>query len=732
MLKRIILLEMVVLILLSGCTVAKSKDNGRNSNDRDNEIIDIGSRPIFDIPHRERPEELFPEFQNMHPEVAPYGNGLYVYATTKEQPEEWKIYFCNLDNGKVTQSESQISDFMLSQFHAMSDDSLLVGGYPYSNSYHIYHLAGQKTELIIEFSEEFFVVDIAVNENKGCIYVNAEINQDSFIYVYSLTGQLLYEVTSDAFINDIIYSEQQSTLYLIHYTDEDLHVLLLDEEHKTIREVTNLPEAVIGTSIFPSDEYGFYLVFQSNVLGFDSDSYEFMELFNLTTQGISDMVRHLFMYDERYIVYSYDVAESIPKITSLIILDDYDGPVEKMRLGKFEIGRDVFLESVVADFNFYNPQYLVEIIDYSVHGDEAVFMLHMDIISGEAPDIFILTEPLAQSHFLPIHQYINSGMLVNIAPYMERDLDFDSLWSGALQSIYIDNACYIAVPSFALYGIVGKSDMVNSLEKESFDDFLAYLNYDFTKERPMFTSNLAQTDFVVDLILTNIEHFVNYNTGDAFFDSSTFIALLEAVKSYTSEEEEWDALQLSRGLGQFTFLQYDTCGLLATYSSVLNNDFTVSGFPGNPSGVALVPKHIFGISSATQCIEGAWAFLRNIYENEDLHENLYTRFPMNRVSFERASNDYVDLIMEYIAEEGDGYYLHGNSFATLVPHVDPVEIVNHTRSMIEQIDRVYLVDQVLINIVLEELTAFIAGNRSAADTAHIIQSRAQTYLWELR
>jgi len=728
MFKRIILLGLVLIILLSGCTVSKGNSNDNSGN---NCIIDIGSRPIFDIPHHERPKEMFSEFQNIHPEVAPYNNGLYVFATTKDHPEDWKIYFCNLDNGKATQSESQIDDFALTQFYAISDGSLLVGGYPNNKSYCIYHLSGQKSDVIIEFPEDIYVRNLAINDLNGSIYVNLVNNRDSFISVYSLTGQFLYNVASDVLIDDIVYSEQQDILYSIHYSDEDMHVLVLDEEQKTIREITRLPEAVIGTAIHPSNEYGFYLVFQSKVLGYDSESYEFIELFDLTTQGISGMVWHLSMYNECYVVLSYNLTESMYAIISFTILDRYDGSVEKMRLGKFEMGRDVFLESMIEDFNFSNPQYLIEIVDYSIYGDDAIFNLHMDIISGEAPDIFILAEPLAQSQFLPVHQYINRGILVNIAPYMERDLDFDSYWSGALQSLYIGNACYVAVPSFALYGIVGKRDLVNDLEKENFDGFLSYLNNDFNKEKPMFTSNLTQIDFVVDFILANIEHFVDYSTGDAFFDSSTFVTLLNAAKTYSSEEE-WDVVQISRGLGQFTFSQIEAFDHLSTYSSVLNNDIAVTGFPGNPSGVALVPKHIFGISSSTQHIEGAWAFLRNIYENEDIHENRYARFPMNVASFERASSAYIDLMMEYIAEYGDGYYLHGNDFAIFVPHVKPLEIVKNTRLMIEQVDRIYLVDQALINIVLEELPAYFADITSAADIACIIQSRAQTYLWELR
>jgi len=60
------------------------------------------------------------------------------------------------------------------------------------------------------------------------------------------------------------------------------------------------------------------------------------------------------------------------------------------------------------------------------------------------------------------------------------------------------------------------------------------------------------------------------------------------------------------------------------------------------------------------------------------------------------------------------------------------EIVIHTKMLIEQIDRTYLVDSNLVFIVLEELPSYLHGNKLAQDIARVIQSRVQTYLWELR
>jgi len=730
-------------ILASFLSACKEKYDNKENN---SSAIDIGPRPVFDIPQRERPVELFAELHNIYGVIAPYENGLYLMASLKDEDYKRQLFFCNLDDGSVTLSNLMLDNFCYMQIHALSDGSLLVGGFytEYDDdanpiisgdNYQVYHLSEGHKKLLLELPEEKWVNDFYVNENKKLLYFSIYdfSTGDSQIDVYSLTGNFIFLTISNTRIHETIFSEKDNALYIfcVSDEDEDIIVMMFDEDERSIIELSCLPNGLINVELHNSNIYSFYAEQGSQVWGFDYASKTFTEVLNLTTHGFSGSVSFFYLYNKNYIIYEFDVTKRETKIYKIMITDEYDGPAEKLRLGKFELGRDVFLEGAVADFNFYNPQYLVEIVDYSVYGDEALMQLHMDIIQGNSPDIILLAEPLMQNQFLPLHQYINTGLLLNIAPYMERDLDFDTLWSGAMQALYMDDSCYIAVPSFALYGFIGRSAAMNDLMNDSFNDLLEYLKSDIINQTKKFTTNLTQSDFIINLILTNINQFVNYDTGEAFFDSDEFIALLETAMLLVPDDE-WDAVQLAKGAAELAMLHFDAFGQLASYTSVLNNDITASGFSGNPPGVAMVPRNIFGISSGTTNIEGAWAFLRDLYENENLYENPYTRFSMNRESFEQAADKYIDIATDYINENKEGYLIFGNDFGILVPHVNPVDVVNHTRSLIEQIDRVYLVDQSLVNIILEELPAFFAGSTSAANTARALQSRAQVYLWELK
>ena len=49
-------------------------------------------------------------------------------------------------------------------------------------------------------------------------------------------------------------------------------------------------------------------------------------------------------------------------------------------------------------------------------------------------------------------------------------------------------------------------------------------------------------------------------------------------------------------------------------------------------------------------------------------------------------------------------------------------------SFVESVDRRSYADQEIVKIIMEEIEAYFSGQKSAADVAAIIQSRAQMYV----
>jgi hypothetical protein len=752
--KRIAILGLAVLtvsLLLFGCVRDSGyiTSNGENSNV---DIVEIGPRPVFDIPHRERPVTLFPELVGVLYRVAFYGNGMYMYATSVNEPERGRqIYYGNIDDGSVSSPLSTPDNFRIDNFVALSDGSLIIYGFPASynehggldwndENYRIYHSTQEQSKLLIQGTDRPLHISnaIAVSEQDEQIFTLTLDFPDSIIHVYAMTGAFLYEIELNFIVTDIIYSIHNNSLYAYGGNEEgDIFLFVLDKEQKTFSEVARWPSGE-GFSVHPCNVNGFYAIRGSNVLRFDTATNSLVELFNLEKQGISGWIPFFCEYNDSFIVLVDNVATSTVSITKFKVLEDYNGPVEVLRLGKFEAGRDSLLEEIVTEFNFFNPQYYIEVVDYSMRGDEAAAThLHLDILKKEAPDILLLSEPFMPLNHLPIHSYIAGGALADLAPYMARDLNPDNFWENVIRQLYTGHSCYIAVPSFSLFSIIGTSSAIDDLRAMSTTEFFTFLKDDLMNENPQLAANMTHEQFVIDLVLANMGQFIDYNSGTVSFESNEFITLLEAAYALTPAERRsslYDVISFARKQRQLAFLRMSHFGDFQSYASALYGDFSIIGFPGSGEGVALIPQHIFGISSSAQNIEGAWAFLRAVYEYENMHNLIGVHFPMNKVSFSQFARNY-ETVQEANLRRGWGATSIQDPEGDV--HFPPIapeqiyEITALTQTLINNVDSLYLVDSSIVNIINEELPMFFHGGRTASDTARIIQSRTQTYLWEL-
>jgi len=193
-----------------------------NSNDKENggsSVADIGPRPVYDIPPRERPVELFPELVGILYRMAFHDNGLYVYGVSVNEPDKGRqLFFCNIDDGSITSPFSVPPDFSLDNLISLSDGSLLISGYPtkydennipvwMDDNYQIYHLTSEDTQLLIQGNGGMHVSNaIAIDEQGGRIFVLSNGYPSFGIYAYSIKGEFLYEVKAHNFEHDIIFS----------------------------------------------------------------------------------------------------------------------------------------------------------------------------------------------------------------------------------------------------------------------------------------------------------------------------------------------------------------------------------------------------------------------------------------------------------------------------------------------------------------------------------------------
>ena len=415
---------------------------------------------------------------------------------------------------------------------------------------------------------------------------------------------------------------------------------------------------------------------------------------------------------------------------------------EEITLGCYYV--DPTVRHKVIDFNKTNQEYKITIRDYSSYddlGDEAAAMtggeeaLNNDIISGNVPDILLIPESMDAQN------YTAKGVFEDLAPYMEQDEEI----SGTEYLTNIFDACnpedgtYIIVPSFNLIGIAGRTEDVGEDHAISIPELMALADEKGVQYSNIFGQDVRSTIFFSALQLNGSE-FIDVAAGEASFDSPEFEAILELAAEFPEEmdysedqemEDTTDWYRSGRSLLQERyFSSFDE------FNNAEKGDFgseiCVMGFPAEKAvGPAVIPELQITMSSASKVKDGAWQFIRQ-FLLEDHQASITYSFPVSRKALDLLAQDA--MTQKYVENE-DGeqvpdeliYYVGGQEVRITVM---TEEEAGRVLDLLTSVDHRLYQNEDVLAIVEEEAAAYFAGEKTAEETAQIIQSRIQIYISE--
>ena len=415
---------------------------------------------------------------------------------------------------------------------------------------------------------------------------------------------------------------------------------------------------------------------------------------------------------------------------------------EEITLGCYYV--DPTVRHKVIDFNKTNQEYKITIRDYSSYddlGDEAAAMtggeeaLNNDIISGNVPDILLIPESMDAQN------YTSKGVFEDLAPYMEQDEEI----SGTEYLTNIFDACnpedgtYIIVPSFNLIGIAGRTEDVGEDHAISIPELMALADEKGVQYSNIFGQDVRSTIFFSALQLNGSE-FIDVAAGEASFDSPEFEAILELAAEFPEEmdysedqemEDTTDWYRSGRSLLQERyFSSFDE------FNNAEKGDFgseiCVMGFPAEKAvGPAVIPELQITMSSASKVKDGAWQFIRQ-FLLEDHQASITYSFPVSRKALDLLAQDA--MTQKYVENE-DGeqvpdeliYYVGGQEVRITVM---TEEEAGRVLDLLTSVDHRLYQNEDVLAIVEEEAAAYFAGEKTAEETAQIIQSRIQIYISE--
>lgn len=375
----------------------------------------------------------------------------------------------------------------------------------------------------------------------------------------------------------------------------------------------------------------------------------------------------------------------------------------------------------INDFNDSNEEYRIEIIRVDA---ENISRLQIEIMTGQMPDILFYGDDWDFLRVnLPAHRLAARGFLANLYDFIDSDTELgrESFMPNLLKAVSDGDVLYELPFRFWLMVAVGDANRLGSELGWTFEDLISVLEEtDF--DGSLLCLNRDRQSILREMLTFLIDDFIDWDTGNAYFNTPEFQKLLEVVKTYTQPNilgagySEIDYIAQGRLLMKW---QAITSPNFLQYFDVFFEEMVPIGLPASTGvGNAIRFDTSFSISAASEHPEAAWSFIRRFYLPEYFEEDQYL------IPF------HVDAIEAWLYLDDPGFTLALDDFVITVGDATDYDI-ERTRRILESITRVARVDRDVFMIILEEADVFFRGGRSAEDTARIIQNRVQTYLHEM-
>ncbi len=660
----------------------------------------------------------------------------------------WYISFSTIQESK--------SDIAV--FHVMTRDGT---GYQSTSTDALF--ASDKTQ------EELYRMS-AVIGNNGTVYVAA----GNELSVLSEDFERLYAVAAEEEIQSMWITPEGNVMFLMgQFTSQK--VMKLDEKSRAavlcedISDLTGRLIHGVGADYYLQDEIGVWSVVNGErklILNqYNSALHSGTFLMGVVAQEVFAAKE---TDNEHYMgVTLYRHAEDIPL-----------SEVKVIEVANAMLNSDPSINLKLAEFNQTHPEYYIVLTDtvdrdddYSSCFDRICFNIGNGFYK---PDI-ILTDANSKV----VDTVLSKSIYQDLMPFMKEDsfVRADDLF-GAVLSYFSDRkeGLWGICPSFSVTTVVGREDTLGRIAKQN--SWTLEEELDFLGSRPQGAiafDRLTQETWVRFLLgPTGFNRWVDYESGECFFDRNDFSALLRFLKSlpkdYLDYQKQYSILTELSDMEQIDLiapyrtgqiiLQIDYMqGLLGAWTTEdrfgttgpdAKTNLSVIGYPSETGGdtMTLDPSTVFIITSYCEDPDVAWELICSFFTDA-------WEYPID--SFTASSFPSLESSFERYAEVFEEYYLIKNISSenpnicsqtlrkipvkgvpvSSDPYVQHIQIdkdfVRKIRKLLKDTFCTPYIDYMpssLEEIIMEEISSYLKGGSDEAACVRYIQSRAGIWLAE--
>lgn len=413
---------------------------------------------------------------------------------------------------------------------------------------------------------------------------------------------------------------------------------------------------------------------------------------------------------------------------------------------------DQELTSRVTEFNKSSSEYRFRITDYSEYFEydndaektknTPANQLKMDIIAGKEPDM------IYGSDYTLIQSLAPKGTFTDLYTLIDNDssISRDDIMPNVLKACELDGKLVSLSNSFSISTWGAKKKYVDK-DNWTFDEMVEI--YDGLSSKMDFIQNCSKRN-VFSMLCYNTDSFVDYKNGTCSFDSPEFIKMLKFCERFPNESEliNWDTATDEEMQAYWSQLENavrdDKCLLSSLYlndfrsyarikQAEFGEDFSFVGAPSsNGSGSSISLNANFAILESSPSKEACWNLISGFFSDDYYSKNNWD-FPVRVSAFEKMADEAMS--RPYWTDENgkkkeydDTYYIGDKEYVIKPLTQEERDYLVDFIKSVSTISGGYSLD--IMQIIEEESQAFFNGEKTAEETAKMIQSRASILVSE--
>ncbi len=530
------------------------------------------------------------------------------------------------------------------------------------------------------------------------------------VYLVSGDNQLV-KICQDGELNGVIPLPDESSypvvgndgsVYVVQPTQEGLHIHLVDEEAFSLSQAFTCSNGSVfdGTGealLLLENGSGLYTIGPEGALA----PIVIWAECNITINGLLGLDP---IGDGRYLL----MCQTGPAVLAPTNPDEIS-PKKTLQLAAIQPSNS--LKKSVADFNNSNSSYYVQILDYSDNGsfasDVALTRLNTDILSGNYPDMICFSR-------ISPYPYMSKGLLTDLRPLIDQDevMTMDDI--SIAKALTHNGGIYYISGEFNFETLVGRYSDFGDRYGWTLDEYLS-LEENLSDDVETI-HNMTTESFIDHIVARYIPAAIDWEDGQCQFYTSEFIELLEAGGRIRETPEDPDNLSYGYGsakvgagtrVASLSWVQ--TAWKLAFEEQIAGCRLSFIGWP-TVDGICGSDAYLIepvGIISHGEDVNGCWEFVRWMILSPDMAEDslpVYSALLQTKVE-EAKENE--DLPVKMTNDDGERF----------------IELVS-------KIETTAMYDQTVLDIIRKECAAFFSGNKTAEETAKIIQAKVSIYVSE--